>query len=64
MKVSFAHGLGDRVVVRTRGDARGRVRGLYVGEDGRRQLSVAYVDAGGDAAGPEWFGEEELLGVQ
>ena len=38
----------------------GRVKGLFVGEDGRRQVNVAYVDTAGDPAGPEWFGEADL----
>ncbi len=60
MKIDFDFAIGDRVAVAPRGNARGRVKGLFVGEDGRRQVSVAYVDASGDAAGPEWFAESEL----
>lgn len=60
MQVIFAFGIGDRVTVATRGGARGRVKGLFVGEDGRRQVSVAYVDSAGDPIGPEWFGEDDL----
>lgn len=60
MQVTFKVGIGDRVAIATRGGARGKVKGLFVGEDGRRQLSVAYVDAAGDPAGPEWFGEDDL----
>lgn len=60
MDVSFAFGIGDRVAIAAHGGARGRVKGLFVGEDGRRQLSVAWVDANGDPAGPAWFGEAEL----
>ena len=60
MTVDFAFAIGDRVRIAPRGDARGKVKGLFVGEDGRRQVSVAYVDAAGDPAGPEWFGEGEL----
>ena len=60
MQLSFKVAIGDRVRIASRGDARGKVKGLFVGEDGRRQVSVAYVDANGDPAGPEWFGEDEL----
>lgn len=60
MQLSFKVGIGDRVRIASRGDLRGKVKGLFVGEDGRRQVSVAYVDAAGDPAGPEWFGEDEL----
>lgn len=60
MTIDFAFAVGDRVLVRTRGDVRGRVKGLFVGEDGRRQVNVAYVDAAGDPAGPEWFSEADL----
>jgi hypothetical protein len=60
MKIEFSFGIGDRVAIAARGGARGKVKGLFVGEDGRRQVSVAYVDASGDPAGPEWFGEGEL----
>ena len=59
MQVTFAHGIGDKVAVKARGDARGRVRGLFIGDDGRKQVSVAYVSEG-DPMGPEWFGEGEL----
>lgn len=61
MKIDFSFGIGDRVVVR--GQGRGRVKGLFVGEDGRRQVSVAYIDANGEPAGPAWFGEDELAAV-
>ena len=60
MQVSFKVGIGDRVTITTRGGVRGRVKGLFVGEDGRRQVNVAWVDAAGDPAGPEWFGEDDL----
>lgn len=63
MKIEFRFGIGDRVAIAARGDARGKVKGLFVGEDGRRQVSVAYVDAAGDPAGPEWFAEGELAGA-
>lgn len=60
MTIDFSFSIGDRVAIGPRGGARGRVKGLFVGEDGRRQVSVAYVDADGDPAGPEWFGEDDL----
>jgi hypothetical protein len=60
MTIDFTFNIGDRVRIAARGDARGKVKGLFVGEDGRRQVSVAYIDAEGDPAGPEWFGEGDL----
>ena len=60
MEVRFKLGIGDRVSIAVRGDLHGKVKGLFVGEDGRRQVSVAYVDAAGDPAGPEWFGEDDV----
>ncbi len=63
MQVTFKFSIGDRVEIASLGGARGRVKGLFVGEDKRRQVSVAYVDAAGDPAGPGWFGEEELGAV-
>ena len=64
MQVTFAHGIGDKVTVKARSDARGRVRGLFVGEDERKQVSVAYVSEAGDPMGPEWFGEGDLEGAR
>lgn len=64
MIIDFVFSIGDRVTIGPRGGARGRVKGLFVGEDGRRQVNVAYVDSNGDPAGPEWFGEGELAAAQ
>lgn len=63
MQVTFAHGIGDKVKVKTRGDALGRVVGAFVGKDRQKQISVAYVDADGLPAEPAWFSEADLEAV-
>ena len=60
MIIDFNFAIGDRVRIASRDELRGKVKGLFVGEDGRKQISVAYVDADGDPAGPEWLSEDEL----